>query len=101
MAYKIECYVETVSSDGKVTVRGVDGYRLERGDKMYNVLWEDGSLNVKLLPMGDLNSAGSEQHGIFKVSKENFQLLLTAKASRLKVWLEVKDDMSVQKVSLI
>lgn len=39
--YKIECYVETVSSDGNVTVRGVDGYRLEKKEgekeKTYNV----------------------------------------------------------------
>lgn len=101
MVYKIECHVETISSDRNVTVRGVDGYRLERGDKTYNVLWEDGSLNVKLLPMGDLNSAGSEQHGIFKVSNENIQLLLTAKASRLKVLMDVDNNMSVKKVSLI
>lgn len=39
--YKIECYVETVSSDGCVTVRGVDGYRLERG-KTYNVFVNQG-----------------------------------------------------------
>ncbi len=39
--YKIECYVETVSSDGNATVRGVDGYRLEKKEgekeKTYNV----------------------------------------------------------------
>ncbi len=28
--YKIECYVETISSGGEVTVRGVDGFRLEK-----------------------------------------------------------------------
>lgn len=58
--YKIECYVETISSDGNVTVRGVDGYRLEKKEgekeKAYNVFWkvedakndEDGEVPVKV-----------------------------------------------------
>ena len=33
MPYKIECYVKTLSSDGSFTIRGVDGYYLERGEK--------------------------------------------------------------------
>lgn len=112
MTYKIECYVETISSDGKVTVHGVDGYRLERDGKAYNVFWEmsqtDDKAEEKILTKvfrvekalkWNKEQKNKEQKNSYG---ENFQLLLTAKASRLKVLLEVKDDMSsVQKVSLI
>lgn len=112
MAYKIECYVETISSDENVTVRGVDGYRLERDGKAYNVFWEmsqtedksktDDKVETEILTKVfrvEKALEWSKEHEYFYC--ENFQLLLTAKASRLKVLLEVKDDMSVQKVSLI
>lgn len=108
MAYKIECHVETISSDGNVTVRGVDGYRLERAGKAYNVFWEmsqtDDKVETEILTKVfrvekalEWNKKPEDSYG------KNFQLLLTAKASRLKVLLEaeVNDDMSVQKVSLI
>lgn len=114
MAYKIECYVETISSDGDVTVRGVDGYRLERDGKAYNVFWEmsqtdDKSKTDDIVETEILTKVFRAEKALKWNKKqensygENFQLLLTAKASRLKVLLEVevKDDMSVQKVSLI
>ncbi len=122
MAYKIECYVETISSDGMVTVRGVDGYRLERDGKAYNVFWEMSQTDDK--SKTDDKAEEEILTKVFHAEKalkwnkepenkepenkeqknsygENFQLLLTAKASRLKALLEVEDDMSVQKVSLI
>lgn len=112
--YKIECYVETISSasDGNVTVRGVDGYRLEKKEgekeKTYNVFWkvedtkndEAGEVPVKVFPAEKSLSLG-------KNSKE-LQFLLPAKANHLKVSLDValgnaneKDKVSIQKVSLI
>lgn len=112
MAYKIECYVETISSDGNVTVRGVDGYRLERDGKSYNVFWEMSQTDDKSKTDDKVETEILTK--VFRVEKalewnkehedsygKNFQLLLTAKASRLKVLLEADDDMSVQKVSLI
>lgn len=110
MQYRIECYVETVSSDGNVTVRGVDGYRLEKKEgekeKAYNVFWkvEDakkggaGEVPVKVFPAEKSLSLGNIE----------LQFLLTAKANHLKVSLDValgnaneKDKVSIQKVSLI
>lgn len=112
MQYRIECYVETVSSDGNVTVRGVDGYRLEKKEgekeKAYNVFWkvEDakkggaGEVPVKVF-------SAEKSLSLEKNSKE-LQFLLTAKANHLKVSLDValgnaneKDKVSIQKVSLI
>ena len=36
-AYTIQCYIETLSSDNKVTLRGSDGYKLLKDDKKYLV----------------------------------------------------------------
>ena len=110
--YRIECYVETVSSDGNVTVRGVDGYRLEKKEgekeKAYNVFWkvEDakkggaGEVPVKVF-------SAEKSLSLEKNSKE-LQFLLTAKANHLKASLDValgnakeKDKVLIQKVSLI
>lgn len=114
--YKIECYVETISSasDGNVTVRGVDGYRLEKKEgekeKAYNVFWkvEDakkggaGEVSVKVFPAEKSLSLGKVQ------KNKKLQFLLPAKANHLKVSLDValgnaneKDKVSIQKVSLI
>ena len=35
--FKIEGYVETISSDGYFTIRGGDGFSLEKDEKKYNV----------------------------------------------------------------
>lgn len=124
--YKIECYVETVSSDGNVTVRGVDGYRLEKKEgekeKTYNVFWKvedtkNGGALVKIFPaeeklkMDEKQSDGSstgESGKVEKVFDKKLQFLLTAKANRLKVSLDValgnvdgKDKVLIQKISLI
>ena len=129
--YKIECYVETVSSDGNVTVRGVDGYRLEKKEgekeKTYNVFWkvkpEDAESDkadevlVKVFPtekklkfdekQSDDKSKGKKGK-TKKVFDKELQFLLTAKANHLKVSLDValgnakeKDKVLIQKVSLI
>ncbi len=97
--YKIECYVETVSSDGCVTVRGVDGYRLEKG-KTYNVIWKLDAEEVKIFPVGESLSLGE--------NSKDLQFLLTAKANHLKVSLDValdgakgKDKVLIQKIALI
>lgn len=114
--YKIECYVETVSSasDGNVTVRGVDGYRLEKKEsekeKTYNVFWkvedtkndEAGEVSVKVFPAEKNLSLGKVQ------KNKKLQFLLPAKANHLKVSLDValgnadeKDKVLIQTVSLI
>ncbi len=134
--YKIECYVETVSSDGCVTVRGVDGYRLEKKEgekeKTYNVFWKVKPENaesdnadealVKILPAektlsldekqledSPTDKSGEAEKGkTEKVFDKELQFLLTAKASHLKVSLDValdgakgKDKVLIQKIALI
>lgn len=90
MPYKIECYVKTLSSDGSFTVRGVDGYYLERGEKAYNVFWgerdnknENDKAELKKISEG------------FKVPTDGcqweYQILLTAKSNNQKILVEVDD----------
>ena len=123
MQYKIECYVETVSSDGNVTVRGVDGYRLEKKEgekeKTYNVFWkvkpEDAESDnadealVKILPVEKTLSQSekkgkndsSENNEEIKFFDKELQFLLTAKANHLKVLLEMESSDKIKTVSLI
>lgn len=112
--YKIECYVEAIFSDENITVRGVDGYRLEKKEgekeKTYNVFWkvedtkndEAGEVSVKVFPAEKNLSLGKVQ------KNKKLQFLLPAKANHLKVSLDValgnadeKDKVLIQTVSLI
>ena len=43
MSYKIECVITSISSDGKVLVKGTEGYYLKRNQKEHNVFWKYGS----------------------------------------------------------
>jgi hypothetical protein len=39
MSYKIECVITSISSDGKVLVKGTEGYLLRHEGKEYNVFF--------------------------------------------------------------
>ena len=84
MPYKIECYVKTLSSDGSFTVRGVDGYYLERGEKAYNVFWNEND-KAELKEISDK----------FKVPTDGrqweLQTLLIAKGNNQKILVEVDE----------
>lgn len=102
MQYKIECYVETVSSDGCVTVRGVDGYRLEKDGKMYNVFVEVSNDAKEDVFEGKIVLSKKELS--FVVNSPISQWLKEVKVNSSKIMLEVKfisDKITVQKVSLI
>lgn len=102
MQYKIECYVETVSSDGNVTVRGVDGYRLEKDGKMYNVFVEVSKDTKKEIFKGKIVASKKELN--FIVNSPISQWLKEVKMNGSKTVLDVKftgDEITVQKVSLI
>ncbi|MGM9985272.1 MAG: hypothetical protein ACI38O_11455 [Fibrobacter intestinalis] len=103
MCYKIEGIVKSLASDGSFTVRGVDGYYLERGEKAYNVFWENGNAVLKEISEG------------FKFPTDwrqwEYQMLLAAKSGQMKVELELelgnpnetdvtKKTFSLQKISL-
>ena len=100
--YRIECYVETVSSDGNVTVRGVDGYRLEKDGKTYNVFVEVSKDAKKEAFEGKI--ALSKKELSFVVNSPISQWLKDVKMNSSKTALEVEfisDKITVQKVSLI
>ena len=84
MPYKIECYVKTLSSDGSFTIRGVDGYYLERGEKTYNVFWNEND-KAELKEISDK----------FKVPTDGrqweLQTLLIAKGNNQKILVEVDE----------
>lgn len=90
MPYKIECYVKTLSSDGSFTIRGVDGYYLERGEKAYNVFWEERD-NKNENDKAELKKISEG----FKVPTDGrqweYQILLTAKSNNQKILVEVDD----------
>ena len=76
MPYKIECYVKTLSSDGSFTIRGVDGYYLERGEKTYNVFWNEND-KAELVPTDG--------------RQWELQTLLIAKGNNQKILVEVDE----------
>lgn len=46
MSYKIECVITSISSDGKVLLKGTEGYLLRYEDKEYNVFFPAESSTV-------------------------------------------------------
>ncbi len=112
--YRIECYVETVSSasDGNVTVRGVDGYRLEKkeGEKArtYNVFWKVENAKNDEADEALIKAFPAEKRLSLDENGKVLQFLLPAKANHLKASLDValdkadgKDKVLIQKISLI
>lgn len=90
MTYEIECYIETIDSEGNFTFHGAEGYCLEKGDKTYNILWPDDNLKddkSKILVVFEQNELNLKVN----LSKQQrmFQLLLNAKVNRQKVIMTV------------
>lgn len=83
--FKIEGYVETISSDGCFTIRGGDGYSLEKDEKKYNVFWN-----------GDKPCEPIAESEGLKVPNDwrqwEYQMLVAAKVNHQKVIVELKDD---------
>lgn len=101
--YKIEGFVETISSDGSFTIRGEDGYCLEKDGKKYNVFWKDASVD-------DNKSKDGHKHievfvcnpsSLLKTPIDGrqweYQTLVTAKVNHQKVIVELKDDFDKNK----
>lgn len=105
--YTIQCYIETLSSDNKITLRGADGYKLLKDDKKYlvfiknksnpqeSVLFEE-QTTFEMVPNKDkptkLSNATLEDVLSGLHSRNMF---LFAQINRKKVELEV--DLSNQK----
>lgn len=95
--FKIEGYVETVSSDGYFTIRGGDGYSLEKDGKKYNVFWNDESKDDK----ANVDVFICESSGLLKMPNDwhqwEYQMLVAAKVNHQKVIVELKDDFDKNK----
>ena len=62
-AYTIQCYIETLSSDNKVTLRGCDGYKLLKDDKKYLIFIKNES--------DPQESVLFEEQTIFEIHSQN------------------------------
>lgn len=91
MSHKIQCRVDLINADGTFTVKGVDGYRLERDGVSYNVFWKFS--NDKIMGAKELLHVenGNENE---VVSRRLFEMLLVAKLNSQKVELDVCIDCS-------
>ncbi|PJJ42734.1 hypothetical protein [Hallerella succinigenes] len=93
--FKIEGYVETISSDGCFTIRGGDGFSLEKDGKKYNVFWN-----------GDKPCEPIAESEGLKVPNDwrqwEYQMLVAAKLSHQKVEVQVscENRTCVTKVTL-
>ena len=107
MTYEIECFIETIDSEGCFTIRGAEGYCLEKDGKTYNVLWPNGDQT------NDKSNSTIECLWVereFTMRKGNsqreFLLLISAKTNHSKVKLFfVKDSeknlFTLKKIDLI
>ncbi len=78
--YNILCYIETLSNDNKVTLRGCDGYKLLKDEKKYLIFFESPQKCTLIEEQTELTLA---------ISEEKMQnMLLMAQVNRKKVELE-------------
>ena len=96
MTYEIECYIETIDSEGSFTFHGSDGYCLEKDEKNYNILWPDGKLNsiIECIRVEQKFSLCK------KNSKKNILLLVSAKTNHSKVKLVFVKNLEKNHLSL-
>lgn len=79
-AYTIQCYIETLSSDNKVTLRGCDGYRLLKNDKKYLVFFESAQKCILIEELEELS--------LTNLDSQMQNMLLMAHVNRKKIELE-------------
>ncbi len=102
MTYEIECYINTINSEGAFSIHGTEGYCLEKGDKTYNVLWGKGKLNKS-----DVRLPTERKFSLLKNSSQKFFFLLVlAKTNHSKVKLVFdkaldKNVFTIKSMSLI
>lgn len=102
MKYEIECYIETIDSEGSFTFHGSEGYCLEKDGKNYNILWPEGKLNsiIECIRVEQKFSLCQ------KNSKKKILLLVSAKTNHSKVKLvfvkaSEKNHLILQNLALI
>ena len=108
--YTIQCFIEMLSSDNKITLRGSDGYRLLKEEKSsdntkiqkkYLIFFEDSSdeINCRLV-------CESDEFTIQKPAAKIQEMLLMAHVNRKKVELKCNlqngnKNIKVTKVKLL
>lgn len=78
--YTIQCFIETLSSDNKVTLRGSDGYKLLKEDKKYLIFFEN---TQKCTLIEEL-----KEFSLDNLDDQKQNMLLMAHVNRKKVELE-------------
>jgi len=114
--YNIQCYIESLSSDNKVTLRGCDGYRLLKDDKKYLVFFKDSSneTTCRLISESDeftLQGASTQTQNTTPTNQTDsanqtslaVQMLLAAQVNHKKVELEVNfsDDNNTKEITKV
>ena len=97
MIYEIECFIETIDSEGNFTIRGSEGFSLEKEDKTYNILWSrDKSNELVAFIQNELNLK-------LNLSKQQrmFQLLLNAKVNHQEIMMKVDCEKKSKKITSI
>lgn len=101
MKYEIECYIDSIDSDGNFTFRGSEGHCIEKEGKIYNVFWKEdgGSVGAEI----QLVAYAQNELKLNAKEQKKFQLLATALASSRKVLFEIdfEHKKKVTKVTLL
>lgn len=78
--YTIQCYIETFSSDNKITLRGSDGFRLLKEEKKYLVFFENTQKCTLVEELKELS--------LTNLDNQIQNMLLMAHVNRKKIELE-------------
>jgi len=78
--YNIQCYIETLSNDNKVTLRGCDGYKLLKDEKKYLIFFESPQKCTLIEELEELS--------LSNLDSQMQNMLLMAHVNRKKIELE-------------
>lgn len=96
MTYTIECYIETIDSDGKFTFCGAEGYCLEKGKNTYNIIWPEDKSDILVVRI-----PVKQKFSIRKKSpQKDLSLLTSAKANHSKIKLIFDKNLGKNLLSL-
>ena len=87
MTYKIECYIETINSEGCFTFHGSEGYCLEKEGKIYNIFWKDidSSTDTEI----QLIAYAQDELKLKAEKQKIFQLFVAAQANHKKILIKM------------
>ncbi|PWJ34684.1 hypothetical protein [Fibrobacter succinogenes] len=86
--YKIQCKIINLQQTGKLTIRGIEGFHIEKDKKDYNVFWSN---EVNPIVRDESEKLTFERWW----APTDFQMLLVAKANGLRVELDVDANLHI------